>query len=101
MSCCLLIGCLSIMVGLEQAIASVVVDDSHYLKQIQWDKVDLSYVIVGNVASKNQTSVKAVERTVREAFDEWERNSCFKFRPLGSNQNFQKADVKIVFTNDK
>lgn len=92
---------LILMTMLFGLVVPSVVEDNSYLKQIQWDKVDLSYTVVGNVGSRNQTSVEAVERTVREAFDEWEQNSCFSFRRLAFNENFQKADVKIVFTNDR
>jgi predicted Zn-dependent protease len=75
------------------------VDTSLYLKQIQWPKVDLTYSLIGNVASKNQTQTRAVENTLRDAFDEWERNSCFRFTRI--IRNLSNADIKIIFTNDR
>lgn len=85
---------------------SSVIEDttSEYMKQTRWTRADLSYEVIGNVASRNQTSLSAVEKAVREAFDDWERNSCFRFKRLNGAQlkPFSSlADIKIVFTNDR
>ena len=85
---------------------SLVVEDttSEYMKQTRWTRADLSYEVIGNVASRNQTSLSAVEKAVREAFDDWEINSCFRFKRLNSAQQrpfSSLADIKIVFTNDR
>lgn len=90
-----LIGLIGIFV--RMTLASSVTEENVYHKQIQWTRADLTYAVVGSAASKNQTSQEAVERTVREAFSEWERNSCFRFR----RSDYQFADIKVAFTNDK
>lgn len=79
------------------------VDENNYLRQIQWTRVDLTYAVVGSVASKNQTSRDVVEKTVDEAFSEWQRNSCFRFRRVDGKKEagWQTADIKVVFSNDK
>lgn len=78
-----------------------ILEPNQYIEQIKWTKANLSYTVIGNVASRNQTSVDTVEKTVREAFDEWERNSCFKFKRIPSDQARESIDIKVVFANDK
>lgn len=102
----LIIRLISIQFVAVLTFASVVTDENGYMKQIQWTRTDLTYAVIGNVGAKNQTTVDSVERTVREAFSEWERNSCFRFRRINNlgisqNESWQMSDVKIVFTNDK
>jgi superfamily I DNA and/or RNA helicase len=75
-----------------------VTNSRYYLKRIIWDKRVLSYSIFGKIANKNQTTLKSIKRSMREAFFEWEKNSCFKFVDLTPSR---LADIKIIFTNDQ
>jgi hypothetical protein len=75
-----------------------VTNSRYYLKRIIWDKRVLSYSLFGKIANKNQTTLKSIKRSMREAFFEWEKNSCFKFVDLTPSR---LADIKIIFTNDQ
>ena len=72
-----------------------VTNSRYYLKRIIWDKRVLSYSLFGKIANKNQTTLKSIKRSMREAFFEWEKNSCFKFVDLTPSR---LADIKIIFT---
>ncbi len=61
-----------------------------------WTKRDLSFGLLGNIASQNQTSSAVIWNTLREAFSEWQVNSCFTFRETAASL----ADIKIIFIND-
>lgn len=75
-----------------------VTNSRYYLKRIIWDKRVLTYSLFGNSAAKNQTKFKTLKNSLRESFDEWQNNSCFKF----IDQTPSKlADIKIIFTNDQ
>lgn len=75
-----------------------VTNSRYYLKRIIWDKRILSYSLFGNLAAKNQTSLKSVRHSLREAFDEWQNNSCFRF--VDQTPSIL-SDIKIIFTNDQ
>ena len=75
-----------------------VTNSRYYLKRIIWDKRVLTYSLFGKIANKNQTTLKSIKRSMREAFWEWEKNSCFKF--VDSTPS-KLADIKIIFTNDQ
>ena len=66
-------------------------------RNIFWRKTDLNYSLFGHVASQNQTSLSSIKKAVRDAFTEWETNSCFRFTEITPSST---ADIKLVFTND-
>jgi len=61
-----------------------------------WTKLDLTYALFGDTAHQNQTRPEAVRRALREAFAEWQANSCFTFREVAAS----RADIKVIFTSD-
>lgn len=74
-----------------------VTSSKYNLKRILWDKFDLTYSLHGNVAYRNQTKQETVRKVLNEAFSEWQRNSCFKFRDVSPSKY---ADIKVIFTRD-
>ena len=75
-----------------------VTNSRYYLKRIIWDKQLLTYALFGNLAHRNQTSLSNIKRALRDAFDEWQNNSCFKFIDQTPSKS---ADIKIIFTSDQ
>lgn len=69
-----------------------------YVHYLLWPRLNLTYTLLGNVASKNQTKPKTVASVLRAAFDEWKGSSCFRFVDLTPATD---ADIKVIFANDK
>jgi hypothetical protein len=84
--------------GKQQVNKRSVINSRYYLKRIIWDKKLLTYALFGNLAPKNQTSLLNIKLALREAFDEWQNNSCFKFIDQTPSKS---ADIKIIFTSDQ
>lgn len=75
---------------------------SYLFKKALWTKSQLTYSLHGRVESKNQTKFDTVRRVLEEAFQEWEKNSCFLFKDLTDDTSLKYlTDIKIIFTNDR
>ena len=66
-------------------------------RQRLWNKRNLTYALFGNPACHSQTRPAQIRRTVKEAFADWQANSCFTFRQVDASSS---ADINVVFTND-
>lgn len=75
-----------------------IVSSKNYLNRILWEKKNISFSLFGNEFSKDSMSVELVRNILKDAFKEWQENSCFKFNDVTPSA---RADIKIVFTNDR